>query len=111
MNINILEERIEEIEGTSLFSIIELLINAVREYPLFGLDDTDLYFEEVRKLLGSDNITCDLINDYILQNPNSGSENNIWVMSSLGSFLEALNLMNLYKISFEEVQQKIKELG
>lgn len=110
MKINVLEELIEKIEGTKEFSIIELLINAVREYPLFGLDDIDLYFEEVKKLLCSDKITYDLIKDYILRNPNRGSENNIWIMSSLGSFLEALNLMKMYKMSFEEIRQKIKEL-
>lgn len=110
MKINVLEDQIEKIEESNLYSIIELLINAVREYPLFGLDDTDLYFEEVKKILGSEKITYDLINDYILKNPNNGSENNIWVMSSLGSFLEAFSLMNLYKIPFEEIQQKIKEL-
>lgn len=110
MKINILEDLIDKIEGTNLYSIIELLINAVKEYPLFGLDDTDLYFEEVKKIIGSDKITYDSINDYILQNPNNEDENNIWVMSSLSSFLEALSLMNLYKIPFEEVRQKIKEL-
>lgn len=109
MKINDLEDRIEEVKGTKIFSIVELLINAVREYPLFGLDDTDLYFEEVKKITGSDKITYDSIMDYIVRNPNSESENSIWVLSSLGSFLEALNLMKLYKISFEEVQQKIKE--
>lgn len=110
MKINVLEDLIEKMEESNLHTIIELIINAVREYPLFGLDETDLYFEEVKKLLGSDKITSDLINEYILRNPNNGSENNIWVMSSLGSFLEALNLMSLYKIPFEEVQKKIKEL-
>lgn len=110
MKVTVLEELIEEIEETSLFSIIELLINAVREYPLFELDDTDLYFEEVKKKIGADEITYNLVYDYILRNPNIGSENNIWVISSFNSFLEALILMDLYKIPFEEVKQKIKEL-
>ncbi|MBN9485489.1 MAG: hypothetical protein BGO70_02810 [Bacteroidetes bacterium 43-93] len=110
MKIDLLEERIGELEGTNLFSIIDLLINAVREYPLFGLDDTDLYFKEVKRILGSEEITYNLVHDYILRNPNRDSENDIWVMSSLGSFLEALNLMNLYKISLEEVHEKIKGL-
>jgi hypothetical protein len=48
--------------------------------------------------------------DYILRNPNIGSENNIWVISSFNSFLEALSLMDLYKISFEEVKQQMRKL-
>jgi hypothetical protein len=110
MKITVLEKLIEKIEDPNLFSITELLINAVREYPLFELDDTDLYFEEVKKKIGADEITYNLVYDYVLRNPNIGSENNIWVISSFNSFLEALILMDLYKIPFEEVKQKIKEL-
>jgi hypothetical protein len=111
MNLYSLEEKIETLEGSNYYSIIELIINAVREYPQYEMEDTEDYFKEVKKLLGSDKITYDLINEYILRNPNSGNENNIWVISSLGSFSEALNLLKLYKISFEEMQQKINELS
>jgi hypothetical protein len=106
-----LEEKIEVLTDSNYYAIIELIINAVREYPQYEMEDTDLYFEEVKKILGSEKITYDLINEYILKNPNKESENNIWVMSSLGSFLEAFTLMNLYKIPFEEIQHKIKELA
>ncbi|MBK8886136.1 MAG: hypothetical protein IPN46_06090 [Saprospiraceae bacterium] len=111
MNIYSLEERIECLEGSNYYPIIELIINAVREYPQYEMEDTNDYFEEVKRIVGTNKINYELINDYVLRNPGYGTENNIWVMSSLGSFLEAINLMNLYKITFEEIQQKIIELS
>jgi hypothetical protein len=108
MKIDVLEKQIESIAGTNLFSIIELIINAVKDYPLYGLDDTDLYFEEIKKILHSKYITPGIINNYIEINLNKGDEYNIWIMSSLGCLLEAFNLMELYKIPFEEVLYKIK---
>ena len=110
MRISILEELIEHVDDTKLSAIIQLIINAVREYPLYGLDDTDLYFNEILKLTEADNMTSASINDYILKNPNKKTENDAWIISSLNSLLEAFNLMNLYRIQFEDVQKKIKEL-
>ena len=111
MKISLLEDRVEKIEDKNFLSIIELIISAVKDYPLYNLDDTELYFDELKKILSSKRITPEAITDYLLQNPNKGSENNIWVISSLSSLLDAFSLMRLYKISFDDIKEKINALS
>ena len=48
MKIDILEEKIETIADNNYVSLIELIINAVREYPLYGLNDTTEYFMKLK---------------------------------------------------------------
>ncbi|OYU95572.1 MAG: hypothetical protein CFE21_10540 [Bacteroidetes bacterium B1(2017)] len=110
MDINILEELIENKKDSTFYPIIGLIINAVREYPLYELKETDLFFIEVKKIINSDEITYGLLKKYILQNPNHGNENNIWIISSLHSLLEAFYLMDIQNISLEEIQNFIKEI-
>lgn len=111
MDINILEEQIEEIKDTNLYTIFSFIIEAVSDFPLFDLNDTEKYFEEVKRLLKSEVITLEKLNDYYNLNPNKDDENNIWVMSSITNLLHAFDFMKLYNISFDEVQLKIKELN
>lgn len=110
MNIEILENRLESITDEHYSSIIELIINAVREYPIFGLNDTGNYFEEVKKKLGVEEITLNALRKHIDRNSEVEEENNIWLMSSLSSLIEALELMELYKITFDEVNNMIKTI-
>lgn len=110
MNINTLEEQIEAIKGSHLHTIIEFIIDAVRDYPLYNLNYTQKYFEEIKRLLNSDVITLEKLNDYYNLNTNKDDENNIWVMRSITNLLNAFDFMKLYNISFDEVQLKIKEL-
>ncbi len=51
MRIEILEEQIKEIQDAQFKSIIELIIDAVSDFPLHGITETELYFNEVKKLI------------------------------------------------------------
>lgn len=110
MNISVLEKRLKEFDDTNLKSIIELLIEAVKEYPLYELENFELYLQEIKKLLGSNIINTSLINDYIIRNQNIDNEDNIWIMSSLSSLLDAIDLMNMHKISLGEIIEKINSI-
>lgn len=110
MKIEILEDRIETITDNNYISIIELIINAVRDYPLYGLNDTSEYFNEIKMRLGTEEINVDSLKKYLELNPEQGNEDNIWITSSLNSLLESFELMNLYKISFDQILTKIESL-
>lgn len=107
MNIDILIEKIENQSANKLTAIIELIIDAVRDYPLFGLNDTEKYFDEVKRITNQDIITVDILKNYIDVNLDSGDEGCVWIKTSLTSLLEAFVLMNLYKIPFDEVLNEI----
>ena len=107
MNIDILVEKIEVETGNNLSSIIELIIDAVRDYPLLGLSDTEKYFDEVKRITNQDIITLDILKNYIDLNSDSGDEESVWINTSLTSLLEAFELMSLYKIPFDEILNKI----
>lgn len=47
MDIEFLEDNLENIADEKCASVMELILSAVRDYPLFGLEDTDVYFKEV----------------------------------------------------------------
>ncbi len=109
MNIELLEEKLENIADENYTSIIELIIGAVRDYPLFGLNDTNVYFSEVKERIGKEAINIIALRRYIDLNSNKMDEINIWVITSLTSLLEAFKLMEIYKLSFEEVINVVEE--
>lgn len=111
MRIEFLENQIDTIQDDKLSSIIELIVDAVRDFPLLGMNDTDLYFDEVKKLIGSDTVTRYSIESYLKFHQVEKTENDIWINSSLNTFLEAFSLMDLYKIPFTELQGKIRNLN
>ena len=110
MSIETIEKNINRVTDDKYLSIIELIVNAVREYPLFGLNDTEKFFKEVKRIINKEEITLDFLKSYV-DNSDKKNKDNIWVTSSLGSLIEPFNLMNLYNISFQEVLDKIKELN
>ncbi|WP_256009091.1 hypothetical protein [Desertivirga xinjiangensis] len=79
MKIEVLEERMGNIEDTKLSSILGLILDAVRDFPLMGTNDTELYFNEVRKLIGSDEITQSSIDDYLNLSYKEERESDIWI--------------------------------
>ena len=110
MRIEILEERIENIQDANLSSIIGLVVDAVRDFPFFGMNDTELYFDKVKEIIDSDSITQSAIEYYLKSHQKEETENDIWINSSLNILLEAFSLMDLYKMSFKELQDKIRNL-
>lgn len=111
MKIEIIEDNIDKIEEPNLISIIELIIDAVRTYPLYELNDTVDYFNELKRLLNTSEITHLNLASF-LENRNELNENQkVWVIDSLSSLIEAFELMHLYKISFYEVRCKMESLS
>lgn len=110
MNIENIENKLSDLKSPEYQSIIALIIDAVRDYPLLNLDDIDQYFEEVKTLLDRKEITEENLKNVIEQCSKKTEEQSIWVISSLTILLEALSLMNLHKISFEELKNKLSSL-
>ncbi len=110
MDINILEEKLESFEDLNYLSIIEMFIIAVKEYPFLELKDTDIYIAEVKKRLNQESITVNNLKRYIDSNSNKDDVENMWVNTSLTSLLEAFELMQLYKLSFDNVYKKMYEI-
>ncbi|MBK9282759.1 MAG: hypothetical protein IPM51_00380 [Sphingobacteriaceae bacterium] len=109
MNIDAIEKKLGEINDSNYSSILRLIIDAVRDYPLEGLNDTEEYFYEVGKMIQTEQIDRDSLRNYIEKN-NDVSENSIWIESSLNSLLDAFHLMDLYKINFNQVLTQIEKL-
>ena len=111
MKIAVLEERITELKNPVIYSILELIISAVRDYPLSGLNDTTTYFNQVMELLKTDKITFELVINYMDSIRDDDDEKNAWISTSLTSLLEALDLMKSNNISFEEIKKEIQYLN
>ncbi len=107
MEIKILEEQIDSIQNENLSAIIELIIDAVRDFPLLEMSDTKLYFDEVKRIISSDIISKSSIEYYLRFHQKEKTENDIWINSSLNLLLEALSLMDLYEISFFSIEKYI----
>lgn len=110
MKIEIIEDNIEKIAELNYVSIIELIVDAVRTYPLYELNDTKDYLNEIKKLLKTDEITLPNLKYYVEDINNSDDEQTVWVMDSLNSLIEALELMHLYKIPYSEIMNKMESL-
>jgi hypothetical protein len=110
MNIDILESKLPEINNPMILAILELLIEATRDYPLYGLDDIFDYFTEVEKVLKAESITGIELEKYLNSKNYNINDTTIWLISSLSLFYEAFELMKLSKVSFEEVKRQIKDL-
>jgi len=110
MKIKNIEDSIEKISDINIVPIVELIVDAVRTYPLYELNDTEAYFHEIMKLLNSKEISLESLKSYMDNNSNFENEKTIWVSDSLYSIIEAFELMRLYKISFIEVLRVIEDL-
>ena len=110
MKIENIENNIHKISNPNHISVIELIVDAVKTYPLYELNDTEEYFSEIMKLLKSDNINIENLKNYMQKCENLDEENIIWINSSLNSLMEAFELMQLHKIPFNEVKKIITAL-
>ena len=111
MEIENIENNIDRVSDTNFISIIELIVDAVRTYPLYELNDTEVYFSEVKKLLKTDDISLESLKGYLGNNTNLDEEEEIvWISDSLNSLIEAFELMQLYRISFNEIKNTIEIL-
>jgi len=107
MNINDLERNMGVVPKSNYTPIIQLIIDAVRDYPKEDLVDIDTFIIEIKRLLKSKQITQSKLISYV----NKNNTKELWVTISLNSFIEAFDLMNLYKLSFSDVLLEIKRIG
>lgn len=111
MSIAIIEDNITFAKNDNYKSIISLIINAVVDYPLFGINDVGAYLKDLTEKLDIDNInertviTDKIITDHILNDDKA-----IWYHESINSLNEALGLMRLYHISFNDIILEIERL-
>lgn len=103
MNIELLEDKIDELKDERYRSILVLIIDAVREYPVDGLNDTEDYFKEIKKVIKREEITLSNLKEYLRFDPISRDDTTFWIRSSITTLLDALELMDLYKVSFKAI--------
>lgn len=111
MKIEIIEDNIEKIEEPNYVSIIELIIDAVRTYPLYELNNIEDYFNEIKKILNTNEITIQNLKSFVDDINDSDDNQTVWIIDSLSSLVEAFELMQLYRISFKEVISKMESLN
>ncbi len=100
MKLETLEEELSNVKDLVHRSVLELIISAVKDYPVKDLADTKEYFSEVRKLIDTSEITEDALNVFL--NKSSWSENT-WVNTSLTSLCEAYQLLRIHKLHLSDV--------
>lgn len=110
MKIEHIQDNIDKISDTVYYSIIDLIVDAVKDYPVYELNDTEDYFNEVKKILSVDEITLRGMELYLTNNNRLVNEKSIWITTSINSFIEAFKLMDLNKISFSDVLNKLEDL-
>jgi hypothetical protein len=103
MNIQGLERIAGAATDDSRVQIIELLIEAIKDYPVFGLDDTDGYFEEIGAKVGRVDFSSHDVAEYIDRISASSDEESVWVGTSLTCLLQAMQLMEIQRISFGDL--------
>lgn len=110
MNIRIIEDNIDRVLDINIASIIELIIDAIRTYPQYELNDTEAYCDEIKKLLKSNEINLQKLKNFQENIYDLGDQKSIWIMDSINSLVEAFELMRLHNIPFNEVKNTIEAL-
>jgi hypothetical protein len=108
MDISLID--IDKVIDDNYKNIIELLIEAVNDYPILNLSDLDVYIEEVKNQIRSEVVTIEAINKYLYTKSNTNEEQ-IWINESLASLREALKLIEFRNITFLDVSEEVKRVS
>ena len=111
MNLDKIIENKGKISNPNISSIIGLIVDAILAYPRYELKETDEYFEEIKRLIVSNNVTLKRLENFLTNIDDLNDENQIWILDSLNSLVEAFRMMDFYKIDFEDVQKEIKKIS
>lgn len=109
MNIDIIEEKIALLQDRKLVDIIELIIDAVRSYPLSNLDDLEVFIEKIKIHINKSDITLQDLKLFV-DNNLIIKDDEIWIIDSINSLIEAFELMDLYKINWNQILSIIKSM-
>lgn len=101
-----LEDVIDLVKNPTHRIIINLIINAVEEYPLNESNDIDIYFHEIKDIIGSKKLSRSIVLNFLENN----DINNIWLVESMNSLYEAFDLMKIHKIPFSAILKTIHYL-
>lgn len=72
--------------------------------------DVEEYFKEVKKLIGSSQLSAKALDDYINQNSKYKIEKDIWIETSLSSLAEAWQLIETKHIQLSDILDKVGRL-
>lgn len=109
MNIDKIEEKIGVLQDRKLVDIIELIIDAVRSYPLSNLDDLEVFIEKIKIHINKSDITLQDLKLFV-DNNLIIKDDEIWIIDSITSLIEAFELMDLYKLNWNQILSIIKSM-
>lgn len=110
MKIELIEDKVEKLGNSTYQAILELIVTAVRDYPVKELSDVEDYIQEVKILLNTNDIDIAHIDKYISQHNCNEHENDIWIESSLNSLAEAIDLMNCNDLKLSDILKAIEQI-
>jgi hypothetical protein len=90
-------------------AVIMFLVEAVTDWPTYDLSDFNIYLSEVKAEIKSDLISAEILTDY-LQKSSLHNGSSMWIQESIHSLREALNLIEFYSLTFEEIIIEMERL-
>lgn len=109
MNIDKIEEKMGFLQDRKLVDIIELIIDAVRSYPLSNLDDLEVFIEKIKTHINKSDITLQDLKLFV-DNNLIVKDDEIWIIDSMTSLIEAFELMDLYKLNWNQILSIIRSM-
>ena len=105
ITIDQIQEKLEKKKYGIYQDIIELIIEAVFDYPIYDLVSGSLvrYFDEIKKEIGCSELTLQKIESYLDKPKTTYDENDIWKHSSISTLYEAFHLMEIKGISLKKI--------
>lgn len=103
MDIEKIQEKLEQKKFGIYNKIIQLIIEAIMDYPIYELETIEKYIDEVKIEIGYSELTLKKIELYLDKPKSSCDENDIWKHSSVSTLYEAFHLMMIKDISFKKI--------
>ncbi len=75
MKIKIIESKLDKIQDVNYRNVIQLIIEAVKDYPIYNLDNTEDYFDELKKKFNSKDLNLQILKTELENSYEDKSEN------------------------------------
>ena len=103
MGIEKIQEKLEQKEFGTYHTIIQLIIEAIMDYPIYELESIEKYIDEVKIEIGYSKLTLKKIELYLDKPKSTCDENDIWKHNSISTLYEAFHLMEVKDISLKKI--------